>query len=81
MNKYVLMLVAAGLIATAPAYYAFQAQAEEAVPSTEASTPAAPTAADESAADEVVTPEAKEAAASESAAGNKPATPAQGTNE
>lgn len=30
MNKYVLMLVAAALIAAAPAYYAFQAQAEEA---------------------------------------------------
>ena len=29
MNKYVLMLAAAGLIAAAPAYYAFQAQAEE----------------------------------------------------
>lgn len=32
MNKYVLMLAAAGLIAAAPAYYAFQAQAEEAAP-------------------------------------------------
>ena len=30
MNKYVLMLASAGLIAAAPAYYAFQAQAEEA---------------------------------------------------
>lgn len=30
MNKYILMLAAAGLIAAAPAYYAFQAQAEEA---------------------------------------------------
>jgi hypothetical protein len=30
MNKYVLMMAAAGLIAAAPAYYAFQAQAEEA---------------------------------------------------
>lgn len=29
MNKYVLMLAAAGLIAAAPAYYAFQAQADE----------------------------------------------------
>lgn len=34
MNKYVLMLAAAGLIAAAPAYYAFQAQAEEAAPAT-----------------------------------------------
>jgi hypothetical protein len=32
MNKYVLMLAAAGLIAAAPAYYAFQAQAEEKAP-------------------------------------------------
>lgn len=32
MKKYALMLVAAGLIAAAPAYYAFQAQAEEAAP-------------------------------------------------
>lgn len=32
MNKYVLMLAAAGLIAAAPAYYAFQAQAEESAP-------------------------------------------------
>lgn len=30
MNKYALMLAAVGLIAAAPAYYAFQAQAEEA---------------------------------------------------
>lgn len=30
MNKYVLMLAASALIAAAPAYYAFQAQAEEA---------------------------------------------------
>ncbi len=29
MNKYVLMLAAGCLIAAAPAYYAFQAQAEE----------------------------------------------------
>jgi hypothetical protein len=34
MNKYVLMLAAAGLIAAAPAYYAFQAQAEETAPTT-----------------------------------------------
>lgn len=30
MNKYALMLAAVGLIAAAPAYYAFQAQAEDA---------------------------------------------------
>lgn len=36
MNKYFLMLAAAGLIASAPAYYAFQAQAEEAPVSEEA---------------------------------------------
>lgn len=40
MNKYVLMLAAAGLIAAAPAYYAFQAQAEEAAPAAEAAAPA-----------------------------------------
>jgi len=34
MNKYVLMLADAGLIAAAPAYYAFQAQAEETAPTT-----------------------------------------------
>lgn len=32
MNKYVLTLAAALLIAAAPAYYAFQAQAEESAP-------------------------------------------------
>lgn len=35
MNKYILTLAAAVLIATAPAYYAFQAQAEETQPVTE----------------------------------------------
>lgn len=34
MNKYVLTLAAAVLIAAAPAYYAFQAQAEEVAPAT-----------------------------------------------
>lgn len=33
MNKYVLMLAAAALISAAPAYYAFQAQAEDSVAS------------------------------------------------
>lgn len=42
MNKYILMLAAAGLIAAAPAYYAFQAHADDA---------AAPTVAEEAAAD------------------------------
>lgn len=32
MKTYLLMLAAAGLIATAPVYYAYQAQAEEAAP-------------------------------------------------
>jgi hypothetical protein len=45
MNKYVLMLAAAGLIAAAPVYYAFQANAEEAAPVAEQ-------AADEAAAEE-----------------------------
>ncbi len=48
MNKYVLMLAAAGLIAAAPAYYAFQAQAEEAAPAAteEVATPAEEAAVD-----------------------------------
>ncbi|HEU4838559.1 MAG TPA: hypothetical protein VFS88_04010 [Micavibrio sp.] len=45
MNKYVLMMAAAGLIAAAPAYYAFQAQAEE-VPATEEAAPADDAAAE-----------------------------------
>jgi hypothetical protein len=40
MNKYVLMMAAAGLIAAAPVYYAFQAQAEEAPATTEEAAPA-----------------------------------------
>jgi hypothetical protein len=53
MNKYVLMLAAAGLIAAAPAYYAFQAQAEEAAPAAteEAATPADEAAVDAAAAE------------------------------
>lgn len=38
MNKYVLMLAAAGLIAAAPAYYAFQAHADESAPLADATT-------------------------------------------
>ncbi len=64
MNKYVLMLAAAGLIAAAPAYYAFQAQAEEAAPVAEEAT-ASPT-------DETPTDEAKQdAATTESATETK----------
>jgi len=48
MNKYVLMLAAAGLIAAAPAYYAFQAQADEMA--TEAAAPVAAPAEGEAAA-------------------------------
>lgn len=44
MNKYVLMLAAAGLISAAPAYYAFQAHAEDAA-KVEAAAPAAEEAA------------------------------------
>ncbi len=79
MNKYVLMMAAAGLIAAAPAYYAFQAQAEE--------VPAAPQEAaqtqEEASATQEATPEAREAASKESAAGEpsqKPA-PKQPGNE
>jgi len=45
MNKYLMMLVAAGLIAAAPLYYAFQAQAEE-TPAAEEAAPAAEEAVD-----------------------------------
>ncbi len=48
MNKYFLMLAAAGLIASAPAYYAFQAQAEE-THSEEAAAPAEEATTDEAA--------------------------------
>lgn len=41
MNKYVLMLAAAGLIAAAPAYYAVSAQAEDHAPAAEAAHDAA----------------------------------------
>lgn len=52
MNKYALMLAGTALIATAPVYYAFQAQADETpAPATAAQNPA-PTAADEAEADE-----------------------------
>jgi hypothetical protein len=77
MNKYVLMLAAAGLIAAAPAYYAFQAQADEGVPAVtgEAAAPAPEASAEvpknptEEAAPETAEPAAGEAA------------PAKGTNE
>lgn len=36
MKTYLLMLAAAGLIATAPVYYAFQAQAEDEAPAASA---------------------------------------------
>lgn len=52
MNKYVLMLAAAGLIAAAPVYYAFQAHADEAAPvaAEETTAPEAAPAADATAA-------------------------------
>jgi hypothetical protein len=75
MNKYVLMLAAAGLIAAAPAYYAFQAQADEGAPAVtgEAATPAPEASAEAPAqpTDEVA-PEA-----AEPAAGEAPAAPVQ----
>lgn len=75
MNKYFLMLAAAGLIAAAPAYYAFQAQAEEGSPVTAEQ---APTTAEEASIDgeAPVAPEGQEPAA-----GNPEAGEAAGTNE
>jgi hypothetical protein len=52
MNKYVLMLSALALIAAAPAYYAFQAQADETSTTASGAAKPMPTAADEAAADE-----------------------------
>ena len=67
MNKYMLMLAAAGLIAAAPAYYAFQAQADEPAPAVtgEAATPAPDATSAEAPATttEEGTPEAAEPAA------------------
>lgn len=68
MNKYMLMLAAAGLIAAAPAYYAFQAQADEPAPAVtgEAATPAPEASAEAPATTaEEGTPEAAEPAAGE----------------
>ena len=76
MNKYVLMLAAAGLIAAAPAYYAFQAQAEESDPvvSGEAAAPAPEsTSAEAPATTDEATPEAAEPAAGDASS--------EGTNE
>lgn len=69
------MLAAAGLIAAAPAYYAFQAQAEETAPVAAEQTP---TTADEISMDDEapVAPEGQEPAA-----GNPEAGEATGTNE
>lgn len=79
MNKYVLTLAAAALIAAAPAYYAFQAQADEGTPAAEAAAPADETSADAAAPStaEEATPEA-----AEPASGEMPAAPAEsGSNE
>ncbi len=76
MNKYVLMLAAAGLIAAAPAYYAFQAQAEESAPvvSGEAAAPAPEsTSAEAPATTDEAAPEAAEPAAGDASS--------EGTNE
>lgn len=81
MNKYVLMLAAAGLIAAAPAYYAFQAQAEESAPvvSGEAAAPAPESTSAEAPATttEEAAPEAAEPAAGEP----KQNLSSEGTNE
>ena len=72
MNKYVLTLAAVGLIAAAPAYYAFQAQAEEAPAITEeAAAPAAPEASADAApatGEDATAPEAAEPASGEAPA-------------
>ena len=73
-------MAAAALIAAAPAYYAFQAQAEEAPATTEAEAPAAPEASADAAAPAPSEEAAPEAA--EPASGETPAAPAEtGTNE
>lgn len=83
MNKYFLMLAAAGLIAAAPAYYAFQAHADEATAPLADTTSIAPSAEDEAAADAAEAPaeEAAPAAEATPAAEGAPAeeAPAEGT--
>jgi len=75
MNKYALMLVAAGLIAAAPAYYAFQAQAEEKEPAGQAA--ATTTASKQTDADAAKANKAAPAAGGQ----EKQAGEAQGTNQ
>jgi hypothetical protein len=80
MNKYVLTLAAAALIASAPAYYAFQAQADEGTPAAEADASAAAEASADSAAPSTTDEATPEAA--EPASGETPAAPAEaGANE
>ncbi len=59
MKKYALMMASAALIASAPAYYAFQANAEEA-PKTEAAAPAEAAPAEAAAVDCANVPEGTE---------------------
>ena len=68
MKKYALMAASAALIATAPAYYAFQANAEEAAP---VATQEAAPSVDETAEAPATTEES--AAAETPAAGEQPA--------
>ena len=81
MNKYVLMLAAAGLIAAAPAYYAFQAQADEGAPvvsgEADATAPDATSAEAPATTTEEAAPEAAEPAAGEP----KSDVSSEGTNE
>ncbi len=65
MNKYVLTLSAAALIAAAPAYYAFQAQAEEAPATVEADAPEASVDTAAPATNDEAAPEAAEPASGE----------------
>lgn len=72
MNKYVLMLAASALIAAAPAYYAFQAQAEEAdVPGAKAAVSTQNT--NQSAEDQQAATQQEQAAPEAAAAGQEPA--------
>jgi hypothetical protein len=80
MKNYILTLAAFGLIAAAPAYYAFQAQAEESEPRTMGEEVAP---ADESATTDAATDSAteQEPAAGDTMAGEKPSLANEGANE
>lgn len=84
MKNYILTLAAFGLIAAAPAYYAFQAQAEEGEPRTMAEevAPADETACADTAADSTTdAAAAQEPAAGAPFAADKPSIATEGANE